>query len=245
MRTILLGLALALALPASSWASIQVGQSVQFSRGANQGSGGGVFNATSPSNAYAAFQTFCVELTEHISFGSTYYVYNIGTTNNLGGKTLGSTTAWLYTQFREGDIALGSANAENAMQLGIWRGMGYTNNEIASTMNGHSNWGSTANALSTYIPLLDGILTNWFTTLSADFAAWQSHGANYIGGVQIINISTSLTPRSGTYAQDQLIWNPVPDPEPGTVPEPMTLAVWGGLGLCGAAIAYRNKRGSV
>ena len=242
MRTILLGLALALALPASStWASIQVGQAVKFSRGSHQGSGGGVFDATSPTNAYTAFQTFCVELSEHISFGTTYYVYGIGTTNNLGGKTLGSTTAWLYTQFREGDITLNSANEENAIQLGIWRGMGYTNTDIANAMNGQASWGSAANALSTYIPLLDGILSGWFTTLAADFAAWQSHGLNYVGGVQIINISTSPTQGNGTFAQDQLIWNPVPDPEPGTVPEPATIAVWGALLGMGLVVAKRRR----
>lgn len=242
MRNILMGLALTLALTAPSWASIEIGHAVQFSRGSQLGSGGGVFDATSPLNEFAAFKTFCVELTEHISLGSTtYYVYNIGTTNNLGGKTLGSMTAWLYTQFREGDIVPVGANAENALQLGIWRGMGYNNSEVATAMNGQAYWGSTANALSTYIPQLDVILSNWYATLATDLAAWQSHGANYVGGVEIINISTSPTPGQGTFAQDQLIWDPSASPVSATAPEPMTLAVWCGLGLCGVGIGYRRK----
>lgn len=238
MRILLLGLALAMALPAAALqASIQIGDTVQFSRGSNQGSGGGVFNATSPTSAFAAFQTFCVELTEHITFGTTYTVYGIGTTNHQGGKTLGTDTAWLYTQFREGDIVLSGANQENAMQLGIWRGMGYTDSQIASAMNGHANWGSAANALANYIPILDAILGNWFATLSADYAAWIANGPNYYGGVQIINIANS----SGGYAQDQLIWNPVPDPEPGTVPEPATVVIWGTMLGLGFVVAKRRQ----
>jgi hypothetical protein len=236
------------AVPVSSVsASIQIGDAVKFSRGSNLGSGGGVFDASSPTNAYATFKTFCVELTEHISFGPTYYVYGIGTTNNLGGKTLGTTTAWLYTKFISNDIALATAKDENAMQYGIWRGMGYTNEEIASAMAGHSLWGNYNNALNTYIPQLEGIVTGWFNTLSADFAAWASNGANYVGGVQIMNISTSpsSTPPAGTYAQDQLIWNPIPDPEPGTVPEPATVVIWGAMVGAGLVIASRRRAVSV
>lgn len=220
----------------SRWASasIQVGDAVKLSRGSNQGSAGGVFNVDDLNDAGALdFQTFCAEVTEHISFGTTYYVYGIGTVTNQGGKTIGTMAAWYYTQFREGDIVLSGAHQENAMQLGVWRGMGYTDAQVLAAVGGQANW-KTANYISSVLdPILNGWLTN--ATLAADLAAWLSHGPNYVGGVQVMNLASALNcnglPRSGAYAQDQLIWTPVPEPdgEPGVVPEPGALAIWGAL----------------
>jgi hypothetical protein len=48
-------------------------------------------------------------------------------------------------------------------------------------------------------------------------------------------LNPDLTPVSGTYAQDQLIWTPAP--------EPGALLVWAGLaGVAGAAVVYRRPK---
>jgi hypothetical protein len=225
-------------------ASVQVGDSVKLTRGTNQGTGGGLFDVDDLNDAGALdFKTFCVEITEHISLGSTYYVYGISNHNDknggLGIRTLGTTAAWLYTQFREGDIVLNSRNEENAMQLGIWRGMldgsnvGYTDASILAAVGSFAGWQVSGNIN----PALNTILNGWFTTLAADFTAWQAHGANYTGGVQIMNLKTSPT---GAYSQDQLIWEEVPQ-DLRTAPEPAALAVWTGLAGVAMLVAWRQK----
>lgn len=234
MRTILLGLALALAMPASSlWAAIE---QIQLSRPSNFGAGGGVFQVTN-AGTLGSFETFCVQLGEYISFGTTYYVDtdDIGTTNDSLPipQSLGAQAAWLYTKFLStgGDaINVSSSDEANAMQLGIWQGMGYNAGQIESAMIGH--WGSSLGAVQTYISIIQStILDVW---INADFASYDSWmDINHIGNVRIMNLLTV----SGGHAQDQLIMVPGPDPEPGTVPEPATIAVWGallGMGLVAA-----------
>lgn len=235
MRTILLGLALALALPASStWAAIE---QIQLSRPSNLGAGGGVFQVT---GTLGSFETFCVQLGEYISFGTTYNVDtdDIGTTNDSlpSEKSLGSQAAWLYTKFLSTGvdaISVSTSDEANAMQLGIWQGMGYGAEEIESAMIGH--WGSSQAGVQAYISTLQGtILTVWINSDLANYNNWMNN--NLIGNVRIMNLFTT----SGGRAQDQLIIVTPPDPEPGTVPEPATIAVWSALLGMGLVAAKRR-----
>ena len=247
MKTLIYTIALSLLVAANSaTASVQLGDGIKLSRGSNQGSAGGVFDVDDLNDAGVLnFKTFCAEVTEHISFGPTYYVYCIWNGTTQGGKTLGTMAAWYYTQFREGDIVLSGAHQENAMQLGIWRSMGYSDGDVLSAIGGQANW----NAPNYITSVLNPILNGWTTSLALDLAAWVSHGAGYIGGVQVINLASALDsngrPLPGTYSQDQLIWSAVtePDGEPGVVPEPGTIAIWGALLGLGLIAKRRTVRG--
>lgn len=233
-------------------ASVQIGDYVKLSRGTNQGTGGGAFDVDDLNDLPAVpldFKTFCAEITEHISLGSTYYVYDISNHNDINGglglRTLGTTAAWLYTQFRQGDILLHNQNEENALQLGIWRGMldgsnlGYSDANILAAVAGQPGWNGGATYItSTLNPLLTGP-TGWFTTLAADYAAWQSNGPSYIGDVRIMNLKTSPT---GSYVQDQLIWTPPPLQVQASAPEPGAIAVWSGLAALGLLATRRRAR---
>ena len=114
---------------------------LSYSGGANGDPwGGGEFQATAlpPANAHPAFFTFCLEYTEHISIGSSYYVkLNNGTVNGgvsnaatYAGDVAGSlnydpvskATKWLYTQF--------STNA-----TGLGYDMSGTNNQTTTAAN--------------------------------------------------------------------------------------------------------------
>lgn len=188
MKTLIYSIALCLSLAANfATASIRLGDGIKLSRGSNQGSAGGVFDVDDLNDAGVLnFKTFCAEVTEHISFGPTYSVYGIGNVTNQAGKTLGTMAAWYYTQFRESDIVLSGAHQENAMQLGIWRSMGYSDGDVLSAIGGQANW----NAPNYIANVLNPILNGWTTSLALDLAAWVSHGAGYIGRVQIINLGT-------------------------------------------------------
>lgn len=222
MKTLIYSIALFLSLTANfAIASIQVGDGIKHSRGSYQGSAGGVFDVDDLDDAGVLnFKTFCAEVTEQISFGPTYYVYGIGNVTYQAGKTLGTMAAWYYAQFREGDIVLSGAHQENAMQLGIWRSMGYSDGDVLSAIGGQANWNEPNYIANVVNPILNG----WTTSLALDLAAWVSHGAGYIGGVQVIDLASALDrngrPLPGTYSQDQPIWSAVtkPDGEPGVVP---------------------------
>lgn len=247
--------AIAFGVAEAALASVQIGDFVKLTRGSNHGTGGGAFDVDDLNDPGTLdFKTFCVEITEHISLGSTYYVYDIsnhndkngGPSNGSANRTLGTTAAWLYTQFRQGDIVLTDPNTttarnlENAMQLGIWRGMlngsnvGYTNADILAAVGGQSGWNG---GISYIANILDPILNGWFTSLAADYATWQAHGATYTGGVQIMNLKTSPT---GAYAQDQLIWEDIPGQTQLDAPEPATLAVWSGLAAVGLLATWKR-----
>ncbi len=130
------------------------------------------------------------------------------------------------------------------MQLGIWRSMGYSDGDVLSAIGGQANW----NAPNYIANVLNPILNGWTTSLALDLAAWGSHGAGYIGGVQIINLASALDsnvrPLPGTYSQDQPIWSAVtkPDGEPGVVPESGTIAIWGALFSLGMIAKRRTVR---
>jgi hypothetical protein len=187
-----------------SLASVQVGDQFQFGNGV--GTPGGIFHADNLSNGVGPdFDTFCVEITAGIAFGPTYTVSGIGDTTVNGNKTISSYTAWLYTSFLESTLSSFDAtmvNDVNALQLEIWKSIGYTAAEISSEIG--SSWYNTYNAV------LAG--KAWDTEFAAS-------GFSGLGGVQVMNLLTA----TGGDAQDQLV---------RIIPEPLSIVVWSLIAVC-------------
>jgi hypothetical protein len=96
--------------------------------------GGGLFSAVSTSGPLGNFNTFCLEENEYFNPGGNYsYFINSGSV--AGGKSgqnavdshtgltmdkISIGTAWLYSQFRNGGITVGSTTAGNDLQDAIW-----------------------------------------------------------------------------------------------------------------------------
>ena len=169
-------------------ASIQVGD--QISLGNGIGSPGGIFivhNWTDPSEPN--FDTFCVEIHEFISFGPKYVVFGISKMTVATGKMLGPFAAWLYNGYLDGALLTPFERTKekkvNALQVGIWQGMGYTPGEITAAIG-----------------------TNYDATLLTSFqTAFAGSGWSGTGGIRIMNLKT-LT---GGNVQDQLV-RCVPEP---------------------------------
>lgn len=74
-----------------------------------------VNNVTKPLNA--AFETFCVQAQETLSFNTSYKVFNISTTViSAGGGPLSFKTAFVFAQFRAGTLAGYQYNGTNAQR---------------------------------------------------------------------------------------------------------------------------------
>jgi hypothetical protein len=213
------------------------GDLVTLARG--PGNAGGAFNVDVLGRGTTSdFETFCAEMTEHIGFGSTYYVENVGVTTIQGNKTLGAKAAWLYTQYLDKNSTklagfnflnptpIQARDQANAVQFGIWSGMTvpYTMTDIINL----SGW--SANYVNfTLVPLLATSLFNF-----------QSDVTNNIwfgtGDIKVMNLR-AFVPRSngaiqlpdGTrvmltqYAQDQLYRVNSPELRSQVTPEPPTL----------------------
>ena len=195
------------------------------------------FNGSSP---YYDFPTFCVEIEEHITPGSsnTYFVDNVSDTTVSGNKKLGSFAAWLYTEYLEAVTSPAAAGLElvsnwgttashaNAIQRGIWLSMGYSISDADGAIDG-----------SGYDSAFFGSLfqaykdSAWSDTATHNVGNDWNYG--YVTGqVAIMNL-TNGTVRGGSKAQDQLVINPELPPGGGApVPEPMSLLVWSLFAVC-------------
>jgi hypothetical protein len=199
--------------------NVIAGEFIELNNG--PGSPGGVFHVDvfhnrTDINPKGTYDTFCVELTEHINFDTRYYIQSIGLKTINGGRTLAPQAAWLYTQFLDQNTsALAGFNFSlvagnpsstqardqaNALQLGIWRGLlDDSNNPMSYTdIRNLAGWTS---GYVTY--LKDNYLTTWLGAFTAD-TAWSG-----TGNIRIMNLrqytykNNTLTPT--TYAQDQLV----------------------------------------
>lgn len=176
-----------------------------------------------------SFQTFCLERTETIALNTAYYV-DIDTAaknGGFGGSVAGAdplsySTAWLYTQFRNGTLDDGlfgisgfsyNANASmDALQLAFWK----LEDELDSSWLTRYNSSALAKSLVT----------------AATASGWTS-----LGDVRVMNLYSnySLTGGFSGAKQSQLYLMPVPEPETYA----MLLA---GLGLMGAVARRRNRQ---
>jgi hypothetical protein len=213
-------------------ASIVVGDLIKLSDGV--GSPGGIFKVNDLNDGPLGsieFETFCVEITEFISFNTKYAVQSIGLTTIQGGKTLSSYTAWLYNSFLDGTLnnfnPLSMMDA-NALQLALWKSIGYSQSNINTYIG--TSW------YNTYNPVL--LAKTWETNFNADVTSGAWVG---VEGVRVMNLRKVDTNGNYTnYAQDQLVRFPPPTRQQ-PVPEATSLVIWGLLVSCGAIVAGRQR----
>jgi hypothetical protein len=231
---------------------VMVGDQVVLYNGA--GSPGGIFHVDVLNRGTASdFDTFCVELTEHINLvTTTYYVDNVGLWTVHGNKKLGAQAAWLYTQFLNVnnslttglagfDFSLVAGNPSSmtakrqadALQLGIWRGMVDINNDPDPYED--SDIRSLAGWSQTYInALTSDYLGTWLGNFANDLN-WSG-----TGNIRIMNlrkfkyVDGELVPT--TYAQDQLV-SVVPE-----LPSFYSACTVMSCALLGAIVAHVRRR---
>jgi hypothetical protein len=216
-------------------ASIEVAQGDDIRLYRGPGNAGGVFYvdvlgkgvSTSPYD----FSTFCVQLSEFITLSSvTYDVASITKNTVAGNVPLGSFAAWLYNRFLNGLITISDDQDANAVQVGIWRSMGYL-----SGGDGTSPVGSNYDAA-----LLGSKTSPTAGTLTALYyadVAWtgsavvdaNGNKGSYTGDIFIMN----LKDLAGNDAQDQLVRH---------MPEPMSLVVWSFLAMCVSGAGLGRRR---
>jgi hypothetical protein len=228
------------------FASVQAGDVVKLTRPAPlHGTSGGEFLAEVDNNDVDAlfnngsFNTFCVQLSENISLGSSYKVLSVGTTTVSGGVQLGSFAAWLYTSYLNNGlgIVVDTQQEANTIQIGIWKSMGYLGN-IGNSFSGinttpiGTNW--TSSLLSTFESAYAAAIAG---------SSWTGGAADNYGNVGVytgdIKIMNLVTIPGNANAQDQLVRIPTPPGGGAPVPEPMSMVVWSFLALCVAGVSRR------
>jgi hypothetical protein len=227
----LLALALALACPTSSQAAFVVpGDLVQLTYPSPQaGSPGGIFVATiNPGPSSYSFETFCVQLNEFISLGTTYEVISVTDHTVSGNYPLTDYVAWLYDNFLDGSLnGFTHTGADaNALQLAIWEQMGFTDSFIQSDLGaGWFNAASTTLASKTWL---------------ADFNAASMSGWTNPGNIKIMNLGEVNSGNANR--QDQLVRIDAPGNAPPEAPEAASLAIWGVLASVAAVRFGKHLR---
>jgi hypothetical protein len=170
------------------------------------------------------FQTFCVEMSTSFQPGQTYS----STVGNSIVSSSGSTpltvgVAWLYMEFATGGLATaankyglssadytyttgtGRETSADELQDAIW----YLQNEINSgnvniTQNSLYKFNSSNPSSDPFVQLVEDVFGSKYE--ESDLV----YGNNF--GVQVLNLYTTNSDCQTVYAQDQLVYCPVPEP---------------------------------
>jgi regulator of sigma D len=206
-----------------SQGAVHVGDTLYFA-GGDLGSPGGRFHVTDLTNS-ETFDTFCVELFEHIGYGGTYVVDGLTTATVSSNQALTPFVAWLYDSFVNhtlNNFSYSSATDANILQYDIWTHLNpaYTDAQIGSV--GGQTFAGNAK------------LIGWMNDYTS--SGWGST----LGDVLIINLG-NVGDHGAANAQDQLVL--VQRPHDAPLPEPASIVVWSLLG-CATIVGLRRRSAS-
>jgi hypothetical protein len=210
MKKLCIALTLAGALAAPCLRAALV---VQIDSGSAQSGAGGEFKATPGSGPWGAlgitspWETFCVEVDEHLTFGSSYtatFAYSADQGGNGGPSPdpLSKGTTYLYRQFLSNPGSIGYANTPQAagdLQAAIW----WLEEEIYT-----SGPDSVTLTLGT-----QAFLNAAGTALGLSWAQLQANAALGANGVGVFRL-TSVDAQGNTIFNQDIL---APVPEPTTI----------------------------
>ncbi|HTR40307.1 MAG TPA: hypothetical protein VMH87_01655 [Pseudomonadales bacterium] len=187
-------------------------------------------SATATVNGQTGFETFCVEVDEQFSPGSTYNT-SIGNTIMPGGAAIAIGTAYLYSQFAQGTLQGYNYNqnttgknsrayTSDELQDAIW----YLQGEITSSGDQYTRGNNYLYSFGgfSFDPKTDPFV-KLVENMFGSNAFLSDSGNNY--GVEVLE----LTDSHGSPVQDQLVYVPTAPPVVIPVPEPATFAAGAAL----------------
>jgi hypothetical protein len=196
---------------------------------------GGLFDATKPSDPGFSFLTMCAHAGEDLDF-DTDYMAVVSDRTDPDNLPVTPMAGWLFTQFLNQSDELTNFNYNlitaafnnnsvandqaRALQLGIWLGMGFTEQAISD----NTSWDDD------YIEeLMDDYVDSWIVNFNQ--SGWEAAGKN--GGIMILNLyARDFFGNFTINVQDQLY----------RVPEPASLLMVGGVALGAFALRRRHRR---
>ncbi|MCU0879044.1 MAG: hypothetical protein MUF06_14770 [Pirellulaceae bacterium] len=196
-------------------------------------------------------ETYCLEFSEHIQLGTTYYASIDPIAVRGGGGALGTApntydplgqqTAWLYAKYVAneldsmvtGTVSLGEF--KNGFQKAVWN----LEQEPFTTSGYTSDENTVFNSL---LALAAGSgYSGDIGPLGFEYIVPLGPDSERVYTVSVLNLYQDAAMTMPH--QSQLYYTVFERPRaPGDLPEPMTLAMWSGLSILGLGMARRHRR---